>query len=565
VAEDVPPQTPPTTDKEKAKAFLAERRKRLAERGRVLRETYFLLQKLLADAEKEIATALAAQPSDYTLWRLTEVRIAIETAQARLAEEGTKILSTGIDSAGAAGVALLDAPLVAGGVHLAGILPRVDLGALIATKVMATDRIKDIAREAAGKIHADLAQVVAGVFDPGTAINRVQEHLQGSARKRALTIVRTEVGAAFSTAAQARFEQAAPHLPGLEKQWRRSGKIHSRMTHDLADGQVVPVDKPFKVGGVSIMYPRAPDIPVGHRVNCGCESLPFMTSWTVLTPGRKAFTEQEITLNPRKRDLEDALSGGFDPEKAVRGMTGATYFEEVQAWVRTERRRGRDFGKLSDAEIVALRAYTGDDADLGGEGKAVFKLLNATLRGNRPDPVVRSFARVLDDALEKLPTYEGWGTRGATLPPEVAAGFIRGGVFQDKGFLSMSTVSGFGGSHAFRIYSRTGHPISDFSHYATENEVLFPSGAKFDILEVYRKGERTYVTMKHIVDKDRLAEALDDAAQSRSETENERLIRESREWAEENEKIVAEGRGDPAVTTTRWLAKGEGLFDQSIR
>jgi hypothetical protein len=562
VAEDVPPQTPPTTDKEKAKAFLAERRKRLAERGRVLRETYFLLQKLLADAEKEIATALAAQPSDYTLWRLTEVRIAIETAQARLAEEGTKILSTGIDSAGAAGVALLDAPLVAGGVHLAGILPRVDLGALIATKVMATDRIKDIAREAAGKIHADLAQVVAGVFDPGTAINRVQEHLQGSARKRALTIVRTEVGAAFSTAAQARFEQAAPHLPGLEKQWRRSGKIHSRMTHDLADGQVVPVDKPFKVGGVSIMYPRAPDIPVGHRVNCGCESLPFMTSWTVLTPGRKAFTEQEITLNPRKRDLEDALSGGFEPEKAVRGMTGKSYWEETLAWAEGLKRKGSNtFGGLSDAELVAIRAYTGDKKQFG-EGREVYRIVNAALRGGQADRLVLDYTRVLKDAMTKLPGHDGWCYRGTDLPEEVIAGLVRGGVHGDPAFLSTSTAesAAFEGRVFFQIRSRGGaRDLSELSHFKNESEVLFPSGTLFRILEVEKTENGVSVVMDQIVDKDRLTEAL-------AEDPDAATLAEAREARARIRKARAAGDQAPdQFRSERWKAKGEGMLGLKTR
>lgn len=42
----------------------------------------------------------------------------------------------------------------------------------------------------------------------------------------------------------------------MKKQWRRSGKVHSRATHDLADGQVVGVDEKFQVGGEELRFPR---------------------------------------------------------------------------------------------------------------------------------------------------------------------------------------------------------------------------------------------------------------------------------------------------------------------
>ena len=77
---------------------------------------------------------------------------------------------------------------------------------------------------------------------------------------------------AFSVATQERQTQAAEILPGLKKQWRRSGKVHSRTAHDLADGQIVDVDKPFMVGGVPLMYPRDPKAPAKETINCGCVS-----------------------------------------------------------------------------------------------------------------------------------------------------------------------------------------------------------------------------------------------------------------------------------------------------
>lgn len=40
-----------------------------------------------------------------------------------------------------------------------------------------------------------------------------------------------------------------------------------------------------------------------ETINCGCVSLPFMDSWGVANPGRKPYTEEELRLNPNKRDM----------------------------------------------------------------------------------------------------------------------------------------------------------------------------------------------------------------------------------------------------------------------
>ncbi len=68
-------------------------------------------------------------------------------------------------------------------------------------------------------------------------------------------------------------EQAAGVLPGLKKQWRRSGKPGSRIAHDAVDGQIREAARPFSVGGATLMYPRDPAGPAAETINCGCQSL----------------------------------------------------------------------------------------------------------------------------------------------------------------------------------------------------------------------------------------------------------------------------------------------------
>ena len=98
-------------------------------------------------------------------------------------------------------------------------------------------------------------------------------------------------------------EQASEVLLGLKKQWRRSSKLRARLTHDAIGGQLRDADKAFSVAGASLMFPRDPAGPAAETVNRGCQSLPWMESWEVQNPGRKAFSEEEIARNPIRAEL----------------------------------------------------------------------------------------------------------------------------------------------------------------------------------------------------------------------------------------------------------------------
>ena len=74
------------------------------------------------------------------------------------------------------------------------------------------------------------------------------------------------------------------------------------MDNFLATFQVVrDADKPFSAAGASLMFPRDPAGPTAETVNCGCQSLPWMESWEVKHPGRKAFSEEESATQPDSR------------------------------------------------------------------------------------------------------------------------------------------------------------------------------------------------------------------------------------------------------------------------
>jgi len=294
-------------EREKEAAFNKARAAQLKKGVAIQRDTAAEIRRQLKQAETDIATALKKAPSDYRQFHLTELQKSVRQALAKFEPGATAALHNGLDLLWQGGQALIDAPLAAVGIDLTGHLVAIDTRKLEALRKVLTHKAKDITTNLADRINAELGATAIGTQTPFQAAEKVAGILETGGMERAHTLVRTELGRAFSAAAQDRQEQAVKVVPGMKKQWRRSGKLHSRFSHDAIDGQIRDVDKPFDLDGVKLMYPRDPNGPIAETINCGCSSIPFMASWTVIQPGRRPFTAEEIAGSRAKRDLDSGF------------------------------------------------------------------------------------------------------------------------------------------------------------------------------------------------------------------------------------------------------------------
>lgn len=286
------------------KAFQAALRERLAERGAHLLATEWGVLAQLRAVRGDIAQLLASQPSDFAQWRLTQILAQLDALLQGATGRATGIADAGLRTAWQQGEDFIDKPLAAGGFAVEAQLPLLDATVLAQLRSFVGLRLKDVGTEATTAIGRQLSLVTIGGQSPFDAIKAVHKILDTESPRRATTIVRTEVSRAFAMASEQRLAQAAVKVPGLQKQWRRSGKLHSRANHDAADGQVVDAGKPFTLmtdsGPIQLMYPHDPAAPVGETINCGCISLPYRASWKVVSAGAKPFSNLELALDPRK-------------------------------------------------------------------------------------------------------------------------------------------------------------------------------------------------------------------------------------------------------------------------
>lgn len=277
---------------------------------RIQTQTAQEILRLLRVARDRIRRTLEGAPTDYQRWQLAALDAEIRRVMAEMSAQAGVAVQRGIDEAWTLGASAVNAAVAAGegaSVAVAAATPQLDARQLNAMRVFATGRIRDITEQVANRINSELGLVIIGAQTPVEAIAKVAA-LFGkgrAARERALTIVRTELGRAFSVAAQERLTQAAEKVEGLQKMWRRSGKLHSRPGHDALDGEVRDLDEPFEVitpdgAIVELQYPHDPKAPIGETINCGCTILPYKEGWG--RTRKKPFSDAELAASELRRN-----------------------------------------------------------------------------------------------------------------------------------------------------------------------------------------------------------------------------------------------------------------------
>lgn len=121
------------------------------------------------------------------------------------------------------------------------------------------------------------------------------------------------------------------------------------------------------------------------------------------------------------------------------------------------------------------------------------------------------FGKLLDAALSKLPDFEGLVYRNVTLTKDGLRAYEEAWAgnrpIREYAFISTSksrfVAMAFGGDVLFRIYSRTGkdvEKIARFGKYSSSNEqeVLFKTNRRFNVLEVSRRESYTLISMEEI-------------------------------------------------------------------
>lgn len=119
----------------------------------------------------------------------------------------------------------------------------------------------------------DVSAIIKRGIDDGLSERETAKAIKAlsftRAAGRAGTIARTETHSAANVAAQATAKAAGVKM---RREWVAAKNERTRKAHRDADGQIVGMNEPFKVGGYDLMYPSdySSNAPARLTINCRC-------------------------------------------------------------------------------------------------------------------------------------------------------------------------------------------------------------------------------------------------------------------------------------------------------
>lgn len=238
---------------------------------------------ILKDLHKQVRAELGkAALGSWDAHHLRQVLDAIEYQMANFTLKSKAELSRLLKEAWGYGQNLVDAPLGAAGVHMGA--HHLSTSVLDTMTGYGNDYLQNLFHDAWYKVKGEITLGIVGDKTPQEVANAIGTTIDAGRFKnisvRAETITQNEMGTVFSKATQLRMEQASGLVPDLEKQWLHAGHPRkARASHLAADQSHVPVDQPFKIGSVKMMFPRDPGAPLEETIHCGCDHVPFHARW----------------------------------------------------------------------------------------------------------------------------------------------------------------------------------------------------------------------------------------------------------------------------------------------
>ena len=236
------------------------------------------------------ADLMTAEGWDF--YRLRNLQAIVERWLRRFQDELTRTLIAAEETAYRQGGLAVEEPLAQMGyrVSFADLSPY----QLMVIQAYSADLVKALVGDALNRINNALALGILGEKSPFQIMKEITEILGeqeikaiGGIAYRAEKIARTELSRIFNMATFARQQDAAKHIPGLQKEWLTAMDERVRPHHAIAHGQRVPVERPFIVMGEELQYPSDPAGSPSNTINCRCVSVLYHPNWQISIRGEE--------------------------------------------------------------------------------------------------------------------------------------------------------------------------------------------------------------------------------------------------------------------------------------
>ncbi len=240
------------------------------------------------------------------------------------------------------------------------------------------DPIKDKAWNTK-KLNGEVLQGIVQGESVGKIADRVERVTEAN-RVSALRAARTMTTGAENKGRLDSYTNAERMGIKLKKRWMATLDDRTRHTHRVLDGQMRDKDKPFEVGGRSIMYPGDPSAAPDLVYNCRCTTVAEVeeTSSYPLKPESKpawadGMTDEEYSEWKSEKALTTVLqsniikTGARNPYGKAATKHAEQYYEFIRNIDTDVDRIAKNTG-IDKLEILEIKKYLFTDShNLGGE------------------------------------------------------------------------------------------------------------------------------------------------------------------------------------------------------
>lgn len=223
-------------------------------------------------------------------------------------------------------------------------------------------RVKGISETTRKALAREVAAGVEAGESAAEIARRIDElYLDEIIPDRSMVIARTEVGAAVNWQQHWQAERAGVEM---EKEWLALRDDRTRDDHAAADGQRVPMDEPFEVGGDRMMHPMDASLGADPEqiINCRCS-----VAYHVVAPGDRKMKRSPSDLQAFEK---------FDPDQprdpdgrwSETGAGGRGASDSDPSATPENRARARERRAFGDGEVLR---YTGGSKVALADGEHV--------------------------------------------------------------------------------------------------------------------------------------------------------------------------------------------------
>lgn len=172
-----------------------------------------------------------------------------------------------------------------------------------------------------GELQATIREAYEQGLSVADAAKLIEARAEDASRVMAELLARTDLnsianGGSLLMAQLVDAASAEAGEPGVgAKTWVTAGDERVRPDHAEADGQAVPLDQPFDVGGEQLMYPGDPQGSLEQIANCRCVVV-YGGGAEIASAGPEVSTLAMVAVYPRAEESDAlAVPGGLAPDE----------------------------------------------------------------------------------------------------------------------------------------------------------------------------------------------------------------------------------------------------------